>query len=306
MSVSKVIVVFGATGLQGRYLIEALSANNTRALTPWKIIALSRSSTSPSSTALAKLPGVHVVQVEQDVMEAPAKAFAATGIEKGKVYGCVSIQGYVDVEAMYRQGCAIGDAAKEWGVKHFVYSSSDVGNKGKAGIPAFDIKISVEEYLSTLFPDSHTYLRPAHFMEVWTSSDHQFRMVRTVTANIALKSNSSMKHQLVSVRDIGLAGAKAFIEGPSWCDGVVRLAGDGLTISELETIYTEVLWHPPVYDSVSLATELSSTVPFLQQIASFFGNQGYGIDIEACRRQLPEMEDLRAFLIRTRENERTS
>ncbi|ORY21904.1 hypothetical protein BCR39DRAFT_552665 [Naematelia encephala] len=302
MSDSKVIVVFGATGVQGRYLIEALSSNNSpnSDSTPWTIIALSRNVTSSTSTSLAKLPGVRVVQVEADVMDVPIKAFAATGVEKGKVYGCVSIQGYVDVKTMYSQGCAIGDAAKEWGVKHFVYSSGDVGNKGTAGFAEFDIKLSVEKHLTTLFPNSHTYLRPVQFMETWTSTDFIFRMGRTVAAKFALGPNPEMKHQLISVKDIGRAGAKAFIQGPEWCDGVVRLAGDSLTISEIEAIFNEVLGHPPVYAPYLLAAAVRYMVPVLRGMTTFFGTVGYGINIETCRQELPELEDLRAFLIRTK------
>lgn len=31
------------------------------------------------------------------------------------------------------------------------------------------------------------------------------------------------------------------MEGPKWCDGVVRLAGDGLTAEEIERTYKEVI-----------------------------------------------------------------
>ncbi len=65
-------------------------------------------------------------------------------------------------------------------------------------------------------------------------------MGRTVLLKYTLYTHPERKHQLVSARDIGRAGAKAFVEGPDWCSGVVRLAGHGLTAKEIQANYKEV------------------------------------------------------------------
>lgn len=66
------------------------------------------------------------------------------------------------------------------------------------------------------------------------------KMGRTVVLRYTFYTHPERKHQLIAARDIGRAGGKAFIEGPQWSDGVVRLAGDGLTMTELNSIHKEV------------------------------------------------------------------
>ena len=90
----------------------------------------------------------------------------------------------------------------------------------------------------------YTFLRPVQFMENWLpDSPLLFKIGRTVVMKYTFYKNPDRKHQLVSARSIGQAGAKAFVEGPQWCDGVVRLAGDELTTEEIESIHREVSCH---------------------------------------------------------------
>jgi len=79
------------------------------------------------------------------------------------------------------------------------------------------------------------YLPAAAFM---------FKMGRSVVMRHTFIKHPERKHQLISSRDIGRAGAKAFVQGPGWMDGVVRLAGDGLTVAEIDKVFKEVssLW----------------------------------------------------------------
>ena len=92
-------------------------------------------------------------------MDEPREVFASLsslGIEKGGVYGVFSNQGYVDDATMIRQGArvacpswplsshahpstagnAIAEASLDFGVKHLVYSSVDVGGLDDTGIAA--------------------------------------------------------------------------------------------------------------------------------------------------------------------------
>ena len=138
----KTIVVFGATGLQGKYCIEVslVSESSTPWDTPWdlyhtiakyntlhetrahaqklatyniptvdyRVIALTRSPTSSTSKHLASLAGVEILQVADDCMENPTPVFEQLqtkfGIGKGGVDGVLSVQGYVDDKMMVKQG----------------------------------------------------------------------------------------------------------------------------------------------------------------------------------------------------------
>jgi hypothetical protein len=90
-----------------------------------------------------------------------------------------------------------------------------------------------------------TFIRPSQFMEVWLpTTPFEFKMGRTVAAKFALTPNPKMKHYLVAGGDVGRAGAEAILRGPKWRvggeEGIVRVAGEGLTIAEIEARYKEV------------------------------------------------------------------
>lgn len=53
-------------------------------------------------------------------------------------------------------------------------------------------------------------------------------------------SHPERPHQLIASKDIGIAGAKALTDGPAWMDGKVSLAGDSLTVEEIDQVFKEV------------------------------------------------------------------
>jgi len=76
------------------------------------------------------------------------------------------------------------------------------------------------------------------------TSPFMFKMGRTVVMRHTFYKHPERKHQLISVRDIGRAGAKAFVEGPEWMGGTIRLAGDGLTVKEIDQVFREASISP--------------------------------------------------------------
>lgn len=105
---------------------------------------------------------------------------------------------------------------------------------------SYEVKRTVENYILKL-PIGHTFLRPVQFMENYLpTAPFLFRMGRTVVMRFTFYEHPERKHQLIASRDIGEAGAKAFIEGPEWMGGVVRLAGWEGTVKEIDQIFKEV------------------------------------------------------------------
>lgn len=120
----KVIVVFGATGVQGKGFCQVgytylHTIRQTSMLTPtqwlskhpnsYTIYALTRSPTSSASKYLSSLPNVNVIQVAPDCMENPKVVFRSLekyGVKENGVYGVFSVQGYVDDKTKYRQGAS--------------------------------------------------------------------------------------------------------------------------------------------------------------------------------------------------------
>ncbi|KZP07180.1 NAD(P)-binding protein [Athelia psychrophila] len=142
---SRIVAVFGATGTQGSSVVNALLQDRTFAPR-----AITRNPSSDAAKALAAR-GVEVVTGDLWDKESIRKAVA----------GCEAVFGVTDFgDPSIMQGNARGeiiqgklliDAAKDAGVKFFVWSSLPNGtevSKGKyTGVAQFDGKVEVEEYL---------------------------------------------------------------------------------------------------------------------------------------------------------------
>ncbi|WWD19578.1 hypothetical protein CI109_104039 [Kwoniella shandongensis] len=297
MSDTKNIVVFGATGLQGTALINALTKYNTSTSTRFNVFAFSRSPSAPSSTRLASLPGVEVVEVAKDYMDDPTKAFEASGLAKGEVDGVFSVQGYVSEAAELKQGKTIIDVAKEWGVKHFIYSSVDLGDLDDTKVPVFEVKRQIENHLKSSGLD-YTILRPAQFMDnLLPTSPFMFKISRTILLRHTFINHPERKHQLISSADIGKFAALAFSQPSEWRGKTVSLAGDQLTTDEIESVYKEVLGKEVELTYWPLARFVKIVSP-LGPMARFFDDHGGKVDVQQIKNDLPEVEDLRAFLQR--------
>ncbi|RSH94641.1 hypothetical protein EHS25_004445 [Saitozyma podzolica] len=300
-SPSKTVVVFGATGVQGTAFIKALSGYNTNPTSPaYTILALTRDSTSGSSTRLASLPGVQVKQVAKNCMDEPAKAFADAGVTKGGVYAVFSVQSYVSPKMDIAQGKAIADASVALGAERFIYASSDFGGLADTGLDMYESKRTVENHIRTL-PITWTFLRPVQFMDNWLpDAPGTLKFGRTVLLKYGFRTHPERKHQLVSARDIGIAGATALNRSDVYANKEIPLAGDELTMDELEKVHQEVMGGPVETSMVALAWFARRYVPIARKVMDFFDEQGYHVDVAKLRDEFPGLEDFRARLKRYR------
>ena len=123
---------------------------------------MTRNPSSPKAEELAVL-GAELVQADLD-----DEASLRSALE-GKL-GVYAVQNTWEagVEGEEEQGKRLARLAKEAGVQHFVYAS--VGSADQAtGIPHFDNKYRIKETVRELGFPSYVILRPAFFMENWTS-----------------------------------------------------------------------------------------------------------------------------------------
>src|SRR5262249_37699106 len=134
---SKIVLVTGATGRQGGAVIRHMLPKG------WKLRALSRDPESHAAVSLTR-QGVEVVQ--GDLEDPVSVARAAAG-----VYGIYSVQDFWGVGAKreVQEGKNVADAGKKAGVRHFVYSSVG-GAERKTGIPHWESKWEVEQYIQSL------------------------------------------------------------------------------------------------------------------------------------------------------------
>lgn len=146
---NRTILVTGATGNQGGSIARHLLQRGKL-----KVRAMVRDENKPAAIAL-KQAGAELVKGDFD--DLASLDWALQG-----VYGIFSMQDFrhgAEIEIL--QGKAIADAASASGIEHFVYSSVGSAERN-TGIPHFDSKFQVEEYIRSLgLP--HTILRPVFF-----------------------------------------------------------------------------------------------------------------------------------------------
>lgn len=265
----KAILVIGATGHQGGAVAKALRR------TPFTVRALVRSLDDPKAQALAR-SGIELVQGNLDDPASLRQAMSGT-------YGVFSVQGYRLGDREVTQGKNVADAALKSGVRHLVYSSVG-GADRKSGVPHFETKWQVEQYIRKLgLP--HTILRPVAFMEnlEMTPPFMFMTLMRSVLKDKPL--------QLIAVDDIGEWAALAFSHPKDFIGAAVEIAGDELTYQQMQQAYKNVYGKPQA--SMRVAGWL---LGYGGKMFKWFRDAGYRADITSCRHAVPDMMTFEAWL----------
>ncbi|KUJ08188.1 NAD(P)-binding protein [Mollisia scopiformis] len=159
---SKLLVIFGATGQQGGSLIQTILSDPTLSKT-YTLRAVTRDPAQPTAQSLSSR-GVSLIKGDPDdtsslgpIMKDAHTVFAVTTTT-------------YDAECYareLRQGKAIADAAVAAGVQYLIFSSLPhvstlAGGKYK-GVQSFDAKAEVEMYVRGL-PIKSAFFQPGSFM----------------------------------------------------------------------------------------------------------------------------------------------
>ncbi|MGI8331440.1 NmrA/HSCARG family protein [Actinomadura scrupuli] len=215
----RVILVIGATGLQGGATAARLLADG------WRVRALTRSPSGPAALALARA-GAEVVGGDLD--DRASLDAAVRG-----AYGVFSVQAAGGFTPGFgagdevRQGRAVADAAQAAGVRHLVYTSVGGADRG-TGIPSWESKWEIERHIRAIGLPA-TVLRPVMFMENPASRRGGVRPDGTLAHIFA----PDRPVQLIAVDDIGVFAALAFADPGGYLGTSIELAGDVLTFPEI-------------------------------------------------------------------------
>jgi len=301
----KRILVCGATGQQGGAVIQALLAHP-----PWfphEILALTRKASSSAAQKLASNPKVKVIEGD---LEHSSAIFEKAG-GKDSVWGVFLVTfpsmkkhqvGVEDSET--RQGKALFDAALANGVKHFVFSSVDRGGDEKSWdnpttVPHFitkhEIELHIRENIRAKVGGNdmtYTILRPTAFYDNYAPG-FQGRIFAAAWAQIGDK-----KLQLVAVTDIGIFAAQAFSNSDSddYKNQAIGLAGDSITQAEGSESMWRAKSRPMVQSYWIFAYLFKYMVGDLGLMFKWFETDGYGCDIQKCKRLNPKMKDFKTWL----------
>ncbi|KAI9676478.1 MAG: hypothetical protein M1817_000636 [Caeruleum heppii] len=296
---SKNLLITGATGKQGGVVLDAVQRLPNAS--DFTILAVTRSPSSGRATALTKKYS-NVRLVEGDLDDCPA-IFAKANTPIDGVFSVqVPFGGKASAESEERQGKALVDAAIANDVKHFVYSSADRGGPNSitdpTNVPHFISKHNLEKHIEAKAPSSsmtYTILRPVAFMENFSRDI----MGKLFVAFWRSSLSPTTKLQLVSTADIGWFAAQAFAhpEDPQWRNVAVSLAGDVLTLGEMEATFKKITGSPPPATFQLFGKAVLWMVGDMGAMFKWFEHgHGFGADIEALRKQNPAMTTLEDWL----------
>lgn len=160
---SKVLVVFGATGQQGGSVINYV-LDDPELSKQYRLRAITRDTSKPVAKILEQ-KGVEVVQGDSDDIESLKQAMQGSHTVFAVT---LSIYDGLTKTRELAQGKAIADAAVAAEAKYLIFSTLPHASKISGGkyrrVEGFDAKAEVEEYVRTL-PIKSAFYNPGCFMQ---------------------------------------------------------------------------------------------------------------------------------------------
>lgn len=290
MSLHKALLITGATGKQGRATIDALLSSPESS--NFTILALTRKTTSPSATSLARR-AANIKLVEGDLDNSTAIFDAASKATPHPIWGVFGVTTPMG-GGEERQGKALIDAALASGVRQFVFTSVERGvdsSSTPTNIPHFITKHNIEQHLKSESAKNGdkmawTILRPVCFMDNLTPN---FLGKMFATAWKISLSSPEKPLQLISSADIGIIAADAFLQPDEYKNQSLSLASDAITYDQANFVFKR-----------KFGTDIPTTFGFLATFGlwalkdmglmfRWFRDEGFGTDIERLRKRHPGM-----------------
>lgn len=279
----KLILVAGATGNQGGAVAHSLLSSG------WTVRAITRDPSKSAARALTE-KGVQVVKGDLDDRASVVQAL------KG-VYGVFSVQTFMEqgTAGEIRQGKALADAAKAAGIEHFVYSSV-AGAERNTGIPHFESKWEIEQYIRTLKLPA-TIIRPVFFMYNFTLP--LFNLQQSIlggTLSLAIRPDKSL--QMLAAEDLGAFVTMAFKKPEDFKGKAIELAGDEMTMPQAAEVFSRVIGRPVRFVEMPIE-QVRSFSEDLALMFQWINENGFQGDIPALRNLHPKLMALEAWLRKT-------
>ena len=275
------IAVVGATGLQGGATARALLGANA------PVRALARRTDSDAARALTEL-GADLVAADLDDPEGLRAAF--TGVDGVFAMTTPGHDQRTDLEV--RHGHAIADAAAAAGVPHVVYSSVG-GAERHTGIPHFDSKRDVEEYMVARGL-STTFIRPVFFMDNFAEFTTPTMEDGTLVVRLPLPPGIPL--QMITVEDIGTVAAAAALDPDRVPGGSIEIAGDELTGEQIAEAYRRRYDVPARYEPLPIAV-LGGNADQRAMFEWFAHPPAYQADFAATRALAPRIKTFEQWLV---------
>ena len=296
---SKAILVTGATGKQGGSVVDALL--DLPNASDYAILAVTRDANSGSAKKLASR-SASIKLVEGNLDDVPTLFKNASEVAKQPIWGVYSVQismgKGVTFEGEVKQGCDLVDESVKNNVQQFVYSSVERGGDEKSWdnptpIPHFQTKQLIEFHLRDHAGDmGWTILRPVAFMDNLMPA-FPTKVFMTAVHN-TLGDNKPL--QWVATSDIGVFAAQAFSKREDWKHKAIGLAGDELTVPQLNKAFANATGTPLGTTYSILGSALMWGVAELGHMIGWFGTDGYKADIPNLKKIHPGLLNMEAWI----------
>lgn len=277
------IVVIGGTGRQGGAAARELLSRG------WPVRALVR---DPGSSAAQDLRQRGAEPVQGDLDDAASVRAAMAG-----AYGVFCVLTFMSpagLDGEVRQGRTVAEAAADVGVSHLVYTSVD-GAERNSGVPHFESKWAVEQYLAELDVPA-TVLRPTFFMDNFAAQPPQL-VDGSIVVRLALHPDTRL--QMIATTDIGVFAADAFDHPEDYLGVAVPLAGDELTGTQLAQTFQDATGIPARYEEQPIG-EIRAFSEDLAVMFEWIHKAGYDqADIRRLRERHPGLRSLHGWLRET-------
>ena len=273
----RIILVTGATGNQGGAVARHLLQHAN-----FKVRAFVRDPNKPAAQALQQAGAELVVGEFSD-------RASLEGALQG-AYGVFSVQNFQDgMETEIRQGKAVADAAKAASIQHFVYSSVGSAER-KTGIPHFDSKFQVEEYIRAIkLP--YTIMRPVFFF-------YNYKAMRSMVENGTLSQPLSPKTKLqqLSEEDYGEMVAEVFERPADFLNREQEVASVDMIMTEIAAAFSRVFGKNVEYQQIPFEAFEQQAGEEVTIMYRWFENVGYAADLAQLKRDFPKPTDLESYL----------
>ncbi|MFI0822758.1 NmrA/HSCARG family protein [Streptomyces sp. NPDC021098] len=275
------IAVFGGTGQQGGSVIDALLTHGAH------VRALVRNPESDRAQALADR-GVELARIQ--IGDAASLSTALKGVDAFFFMTTPAGHTLADIEGETQLGTALVDAAVTAAVPHVVFSSVG-GAERNSGIPHFESKRRVEEYLQRSGLRA-TIVRPVAFMENFSFLAPSIEQGEIV---LRIPLPDGIPLQMVAVHDIGRMSAALLLGTAEAPGGTIEIAGDERTGSQIAAAFGEHAGLPARYEALPL--KVLEDNPDTQAMFRWFAETpAYQADIDAVKAIEPGAWDLPTWL----------
>jgi uncharacterized protein YbjT (DUF2867 family) len=223
MTNNKTIFVTGGTGNQGGAVAKNLVEQG------FTVKVLTR---NPASAKAGNLKKMNIELVKGDLNN------AATYREHLKdVYGIFSVQTFEDgVEKEIKQGITLATVAKEFGVKHFLYSSV-YGADLHTGVAHIESKFKIENHIKEIgLP--FTIIRPTSLFENFLIPQVKKGILK---GKLVQPVNKNTVLQYIAAADIGKVAATIFRDSEMYFGKTIPLATEQMDTGEVAHTFSAVL-----------------------------------------------------------------